>query len=61
MPEALKPCPCGRKDVGTRYDLKAWLCFVQCFCGFSGSKRMNRKLAIAAWNRRVGDGETDNK
>jgi Lar family restriction alleviation protein len=70
MPEKLKPCPfCGNKnDDEEKYfdDLqimkKIGSIYTQVFvfcplCETQGPRRLTKKAAIEAWNRRYGEGK----
>jgi len=58
MSEELKPCPfCGSTNLGF-LSLFAWE--VQCnLCLAEGPKADTREEAIAAWNRRANEGESN--
>jgi Lar family restriction alleviation protein len=58
MPE-LKPCPfCGNKKVGIQIYFDAVREYVCCYkCYASGPLKQTGKAAIAAWNKRVKEGE----
>lgn len=56
--EKMKACPCKNAPVIRHETVGQKFYWAECVCGaYSGKSATSQEAAIAAWNRRAGEGE----